>query len=199
MLGRTEAIRPVSPVSERVSRNPAVVYLSGLAPSGRRSVGGRLRKAARLLGYEDPRLFPWGGLRFEHVAAVRAALVADRVAPATINAVLSALKGVAQAAFQLGLLPADELQRIKLVRGVRGEALLRGRALSAEELRRLEAICRADASPRGLRDLVVLHLLAMAGLRRAEAVGLQLEDVQDGALIVRGKGNKARRVFLPKV
>ena len=52
----------------------------------------------------------------------------------------------------------------------------------------------------GRRDRAALALMARAGLRRAELVGLDLEDFRDGlasgTLIVRGKGSKERLVPL---
>ena len=46
----------------------------------------------------------------------------------------------------------------------------------------------------GLRDRCALELLYGAGLRVSELVGLDLADIRDGVLRVRGKGNKQREV-----
>ena len=48
----------------------------------------------------------------------------------------------------------------------------------------------------GLRDRCALELLYGAGLRVSELVGLDLPDVQEGMLRVRGKGSKPREVPL---
>ena len=48
----------------------------------------------------------------------------------------------------------------------------------------------------GLRDRCALELLYGAGLRVSELVGLDLGDLQDGVLRVRGKGDKQREVPL---
>jgi len=48
----------------------------------------------------------------------------------------------------------------------------------------------------GLRDRCALELLYGAGLRVSELAGMNLGDVQDGCLRVRGKGNKERMVPL---
>jgi integrase/recombinase XerC len=50
----------------------------------------------------------------------------------------------------------------------------------------------------GLRDRCALEILYGAGLRVSELVGLDLADILDGALRVRGKGNKERVVPLVK-
>ena len=56
----------------------------------------------------------------------------------------------------------------------------------------LEAPSKRSAT--GLRDRCALELLYGAGLRVSELVGLDLADVEDGMLRVRGKGGKEREV-----
>jgi len=79
-------------------------------------------------------------------------------------------------------------------RGVAGRP---GGALSAEELGRLARACRADPTPAGVRDLALLAVLRVGGLRRAEVAAVRLADHRPGdppALTSLGKGNKERRV-----
>ena len=67
-------------------RNPALVYIAGLAPGARRTMREALEVIAELLscGACTAETLPWGALRFQHTAAVRSAL-AERYAPATAN------------------------------------------------------------------------------------------------------------------
>ena len=95
------------------------------------------------------------------------------------------------------------------VEPVRGEPEPRGRDLSADELLGLLEACarapkavshRQDAVTRRRRDAAFLSLLYASGLRRAEAVALELADLDlvSGQLRVRrGKGRKPRPVSLP--
>lgn len=55
-----------------------------------------------------------------------------------------------------------------------------------------------DPAVAGRRDAALVAVLYAGGLRRAELVGLDLDDWDRAArsLVVRGKGNKERRVFL---
>jgi integrase/recombinase XerD len=92
---------------------------------------------------------------------------------------------------------------------VRGESEPRGRDLSDGELRGLLEACarapqevrhRQDSVARRRRDAALLSLLYASGLRRAEAVALELADLDQvsGQLRVsRGKGRKPRSVSLP--
>ena len=179
--------------------HPAAVYLARLAPGSRRTMRGALDTVAGILTSDaaDALALPWHLLRYQHTAAVRAAL-AERYAPATANKTLAALRGVLLEAWRLGLIPADEYSRAADLPAVRGSTLPSGRALTREELRALFAAC-ADGTPAGARDAALLATLYGGGLRRSEAVALTLADYEPhtGALTVRhGKGEKARIVYV---
>jgi len=121
------------------------------------------------------------------------------LAPATIRLYLAALRGVLRECWRLGHTDAETYRRAADIAPVRGETAPRGRALSADEIRALFAVCRRDATPAGRRDAALLAVLYGAGLRRSEASGLDIRDytVATGALQVRhGKGDKARLVYL---
>lgn len=84
-------------------RCPAAVYLAQLKQSSRRPQKQALDLAASLLtsGSADCLMLNWGAIRYQHTAAVRARLL-DRYAPATVNRILSALRGVLEQAWLLG-------------------------------------------------------------------------------------------------
>jgi site-specific recombinase XerD len=192
------------------TRNAVLVYLASLAPSGRRTMRGKLEAVCELLtGKRDVMSVPWPLLRYEHVAAIRARLENKGLAPASINATLYALRGVAKAAWNLEQMSMDDYGRIKNVPPVRGSRLPAGRSLSSGELSSLVDACERGDHPHkrgtkqshlvsGARDTALLAVLYIGGLRRSEVVALTLEDytVENGALKVRGKGNKERLVYL---
>lgn len=176
-----------------VETNPAVMYLASLAPSGRRTMAARLAAAAQLMG-GDPRVANWSSLRFKHVTALRSRLSELGRAPASINATLSALRGVARAAWQLGQMSAEDYHRIAGVKNVRGIRLPAGRALTPGEIGALLDTCADDETTAGARDAAVIALLYGAGLRRSEVAALDLAhyDSTAGELKVRGKGDTER-------
>jgi len=178
-------------------KNPALVYLASLAPSGRRTMAGKLTAVAFLSGRRF-REMEWAAMKFEHVAAWRALLQQHNLAPASVNAALSALRGVARAAWHMGMMTAEDCQRIAAVKNVRGERLPAGRALSRSEVAALFDACACDETAAGARDAALLALLIGAGLRRSEVAALSLGDYDaaDGALRVSGKGNKQRLVYI---
>ena len=82
---------------------------------------------------------------------------------------------------------------------MRGETLPRGRALGAGELAALMGACSKDPGPAGARDAALLALLYGGGLRRSEAVALDLDDyeAESGQLTIRaGKGHKDRTAWV---
>lgn len=184
-------------VTPLAARDPAAVYLAMLAASGRRAMETKLRTVRELLTREFGPL-AWSALRFEHVAAVAAKLQEAGRAPATVNATLAAIRGVARAAWMMGQMSADEYAGIKSVRAVRGSRLLAGRALSAGEIAALLGACARDETAAGARDVAFIALLFCGGLRRSEAAAVDVNDYETatGVLRVRGKGNKERAVYL---
>ena len=98
-----------------------------------------------------------------------------------MNTVLCAVRGVAKAAWSLGLMTSEDYTRVAAVKGLRGSRLPSGRALSAGEVTALFDACFDDERAAGRRDAAILALLLGAGLRRAECAGLALSDYNPGS------------------
>ncbi len=189
----------VAPLSVANSENPVLIYLARLAPGSRPSMKRALMTITEILtgGAIPVETLPWHELRYQHTQAVRTVL-AERYAHTTANKALSALRGVLKESWRLGAMQAEDYRRAVDVRNVKGNTLPRGRALSTGEITALFHVCMEDETGAGPRDAAILSVLYAGGLRRAEAIGLDLSDYnpEDGALTVRaGKGNKARIVY----
>jgi len=183
-----------------VQVNPARAYLLSLnSPRSRQTMASFLGIVAGMLGAKSPDLCSWGSLRRHHVMGITELLRDSGRATATVNTYLSALKGVAKEAWMLRLMDVESFQHIRAVRNLRGSRLPSGRALPPEEICALFAVCEADRSCLGPRDAAMLAVILGCGLRRSEAVGLDLRDVvtHDRALRVLGKGNKERLAYVP--
>ncbi len=181
-------------------QNPAAVYLSQLAPGSRRTMKQALNAIALLVtsGTQDAFSFEWQQLRYQHTAAIRSALM-EKYAPATANKMLAAMKRTLREAQRMLLMTAEDYARAVDIQPIKGQKLLKGRALSAAEISTLLNACTSDPTPTGLRDAAMLCCLRV-GLRRSEVVGLDLNDFEPltGALVVlSGKGRKDRVVYLP--
>ena len=146
-----------------LDQHPAVIYLARLAPGSRRTMRGALDTIAALLsgGQADAEALPWHQLRYQHTAAVRAALV-EKYAPATANKHLAALRGVLKEAWRLSQMESDDFHRAVDLPGVKGSTLPKGRALSSGEIRELFEAC-ADGKPGGARDAALIAALYGGG------------------------------------
>ncbi|CAI1751543.1 Tyrosine recombinase XerC [Serratia quinivorans] len=174
-------------------------YIGGLAPSGRRGITSLLNRSASILKRgADADCYPWEQLNYAAVAKVRAALLDDGYAVSTVNMALSALRGVAQAAFNLNCLDAETLARIRSVKRVSGDIQRKGRALDKSEIRALIQAAKQHPQPvRRCRDVAIVLTLCGTGLRAGELVKLERRDYDNGILMVRqGKGRKYRQIHV---
>lgn len=177
--------------------SPAALYLASLS-AGSQGMRQPLDVIARILDADhDAETHPWHKLTYRDTMAVRQVLIA-RYKPATVNKLLSALRGVLKQAWRLGLMESDAYHRAAAVENVRASNLLSGRALESEEISRLFETCAADETPRGTRDAAILAVLYGCGLRRGELVRLEVAsvDFEDGSILVEGKRRKQRTVYL---
>jgi site-specific recombinase XerD len=175
---------------------PAVAYLLSLrTETGRRGMVSALNGVARILGLSDWRAVDWTTL---NAANVRAVMARIEGAPATRNKCLSALKGVARMAAELGLLTGEAVSAIERIRGDKGSRLPKGRHIGAGEVVSLIQTCAADLSAAGARDTAIIALMRATGLRRAEVASLKLADLDADRAMVRiiGKGNKERNAYI---
>lgn len=187
---------------------PVTLYLLNdlSTEASRRGMFANLRRAARALSggqVEDPVLIPWWLLEQRHLARLKGYLLEQGAAPASVNTVLAGVRGVLRQCRRLKLMTAEQLADASDVKPARGERVDRkGRVLSPTEVNAILAVCCDDASPAGVRDAALFGLAIAAGLRREELVTLTTADYRlnaehgVGELVVRGKGNKERRVYV---
>jgi integrase/recombinase XerD len=177
-----------------LERDPLQLYLGSLSETGRRTMASKIKTLQRLLGLEklEPRDLCVVAM------AGRSALQDAGAAPATINATLAAVKGIARTAWQLGTITAEQYQRTSDVRAVRGSRLPSGRAHSNAEIRAVLEACTSDQGAAGARDAAIVALQYSLGLRRAECAALTLADYSPANQTIRihGKGDKERLGFL---
>lgn len=197
-------------VPNGVKVSPAAVYLDSLgSPTSRVTMVSPLNRAARIMAEmagEPPCEIDfkiWETVSWEKLTAYAVRVVMARLdgSPATRNKALSALKGVAEAAWQMNLMPTEECQRIKAVKGDSGSRELAGRYIPSGELVCLLQACVADSSPAGLRDAAMIGLAVVTGARRAEIASLQMSQMSEAetgmtTFRVIGKRNKERFLYL---
>lgn len=130
--------------------------------------------------------------------------LAETLSPASVNLMITAVRGVLKACWRLGLIDHEMLARTTDITPLKHNSVkpATGRMLSQTELNRLIATCLDDPDAKvGLRDAAIIACAYALGLRRAEVIGLNLADIASHdattiALTVRGKGNKQRVGYL---
>lgn len=209
------------PPDTPLDKNPAAVYIASLAAGSRPTMIGALNTIAALLGVpaqyterEDRRrarpgepivedatwlTVAWHNLRYQHAAFIRSQLAAQYSA-GTANKMLSALRQVLYHAWKLELMSAEDYQRARDIKPVKGgNEEPAGRALGAGEIAALSAACQRDTSAAGVRDAAIVGLLWANGLRRASIPKLALDDYDrdTSKLVIRkAKGGKTYSTFV---
>lgn len=180
--------------------NPALLYLLTLASGqSREKMRRTLISTAKFFGFPDIDSCPWEQMRYEDVIALKATLETKKLAPASINLVISAIRGVARQAWSLGMMSDHTERSIASIKSARGSRATRGRALTRNEVSQVIRGCSALGGPAGLRDATLFALGAGCGLRRNELANVQSKDIDelDGSIRILGKGNKERFVYPP--
>ena len=154
--------------------SPAQLYLAGLS-EGSQGMRQSLDIIARILSDDhDAANFPWWEITYRESMVVRTTLT-RRFKPATVNKVLSALRGVLKQTWRLGLIDPDGYHRAAAVESLRPSNLLSGRALTVDEIARLFEACAADPTPKGARDAAIFVLLFHGFKRAADGPGARGE------------------------
>ena len=193
-------IVPVVNLPPRPDQNPAAVYLAAKpSEAGRRGLARSLNLAAEILTgglATSGLLVAWPDVRYQHVTTMRSLLIDSGKKPATVNHVLAAVRGTMREAWRLGQINAETLARITDVKNVTSDRLPTGRHVDTGEINALFGAC--GDTPVGARDAAMLALLYGCGLRRSEAVAVELDDYDEGAVkVLAGKGRKERLVYAP--
>jgi site-specific recombinase XerD len=193
---------PKSGLSAEIPIDPVVVYLSHLAPGSRRTMAQALSTLSKILsgGLADLHTFDWSCLTYEHTSTLPALLSSDphNLSPATINKMLSALRGCLRECANLKRMTWEQFNAATQIRCKVAHKEPPGRSLSRGEIEALMEATEGDGV-QAVRDRAILALLYGAGLQRAEAAALKLADYdpETGRILVRsGKGGKDRAVFL---
>jgi integrase len=111
------------------------------------------------------------------VLRYRSYLESRQLAPGTVNLRLGAVRRLAYEAADCGLLSSDLAAGIRRVKGVKKLGVRLGNWLTAEQA---HSLWQAPDSQRlkGKQDRALLALLMAYGLRRHEAAGLRIDDLQ---------------------
>lgn len=167
--------------------NPASAYLDGLARGGKASQRSALRAISIQLGYGTPFEIAWADLTADQIRTLRTQL-RGLYAPATLNRMLSAIRGVLRIAHN-GAVPEPLRQVLEHSEDTSGPPA--GRELGADELKALLAAARPTLEEQ--RTVGMIAVMVGSGLRRDSIPKLDATDWQPerGVLVARrAKGDK---------
>ena len=193
--------------------DPVKEYLESLGSDASRSgMRTSLRTVYRLMNItpdndgDSSAIVSWFWFTFDaaRFSEVRALLVKEDYKPATVNHVLSAVRGVVHQMWYLGYITKEDAERISSVRNVANhQDEPAGREILLAEMRTILFRCTLDITDpvRGaaaFRDAALLSLLWSTGIRRQELARLSVSsvDITSGEIHIIGKGNKPRTVYV---
>lgn len=136
----------------------------------------------------------WIDLTPDSISEVLAKLRDQGLAPSTRSASRALLRGVIKESWRMGAVDNEMVERVKSIEAPRYERSAGGKAQPDTVIQSLLNVCDQLDGARDFRDGLLMALLVTTGLRRAEAVNLQLKDVNFHTREIRvtGKGNKDR-------
>lgn len=177
--------------------NCALLYINSLTSTvSRREMKLKLNAVAWFFNSNIDE-FEWHELTPFKVQETLVLLEDKGLAYSSVNAYLSALKGVAKEAWRNNLMDGDTFAKIKDISNRKGSRLPVGKALNKPQIDELFKHCSCDQSEiRGKRNAAILAIALFMGLRRSEIGSLKISnlDFQNEVIRVVGKGNKEREV-----
>jgi site-specific recombinase XerD len=189
---------PIShPTPDAIERLKALVLNSVNSPESKRAYDRAITDFLKWCSTANPVT----GFTKATVQAYRAHLVAQILAPSTINVRMSAIRRLAAEAADNGLMVPELAAGIGRVKGVKSEGIRTGNWLTVHQAEKL--INAPDLETlKGKRDRALMAVLIGCGLRREETALLTMEHVQqrDARWVVvdmKGKGGRIRTVPMP--
>ena len=180
---------------------PTECYLNNLAPTGRKAVISLIKSVKNTLLLNDKlAAVPLHKLSFEQLSTLKQSLVFNNKSARTIQLTFQVIKAIAKTAFLMNLIEQHELEKFNVLKLPHIEPSLKGKSLSATQLKSILKQPYTPPSIINTRDIALLALMVGAGLRRSEASALKLSDfsIADQLVVIhKGKGNRTRTQYLP--
>ena len=193
---------PALLIEQRSTQDPYWVYLNSLeSAESKRTMKGTLDQIAKILSGDDGATGegqPWHQLTRARIIELKDMLIARGYSPSHVNKHLIAIRRILEESFLLGLMTADEYQRARSVKSVKGTRVLAGRNINPDELVSMLEVWDDTQDPKAVRNAALIAVLYSTGMRRAEAADVLLERYDSGerSLRIVGKRNKERYVYI---
>ncbi|RTR31663.1 tyrosine-type recombinase/integrase [Shewanella atlantica] len=183
------------------NQTPTALFLSRLAPSGRRPLRSQLNTVLKLFKWKgEVEEQPFHTLNYAQIEYVKRHRLDEGKSPRTVNLVVFALKAIVKTGFLMGVVDDVQWRQVQAVKRLPTNPSSRGKALSSSSVGQLINICYLDKRYIGKRDCCILALFLSTGLRRFELANLTVSDIHldKRTLTVKsGKGKKPRKQPIP--
>ncbi|GIU15332.1 integrase [Shewanella sp. c952] len=183
------------------NQTPTALFLSRLAPSGRRPLRCQLNTVRKLLKWKgEVDSQPFHTLNYAQIEYVKRHKLDDGKSPRTINLVLFALKAIVKTGFLMGVVEDMQWRQVQAIKHLPINPSSRGKALSSDSVSQLITTCYLDKRYIGKRDCCILALFLSTGLRRFELANLTVSDInldKHTLTVKSGKGKKPRKQPIP--
>jgi integrase/recombinase XerD len=180
---------------------PTECYLNNLAPTGRKAVISLIRSVKNTLLLNGKlAVLPLHKLSFEQLSTLKQSLILNNKSARTIQLTFQVIKAIAKTAFLMNLIEQHELEKFNVLKLPHIEPSLKGKSLTAAQLKSILKQPYTSPSIINTRDIALMALMAGAGLRRTEVSALKLSDfsmIDQLVVIHKGKGNRTRTQYLP--
>ena len=184
-------------MSRQLQESPAGAYIRRLAPTSVRTTVRLLDIAASVLAGKPTKWqeFDWISVRQQKIVDFRDT-IAGRYRTATVNAMLTAVRGVMREACQNGLITPPMYFDILKVPGPARERKKERPPMVLEDMIKLLRLPGSDADPSAARDRAILGLLYSAGMSSSAIVGLNLEDLDIDQRVITSRQKERNLEYL---
>lgn len=203
-MNTENAIAVIDDIQPAPDYSAAERYLARLSHTGAAGMRSSLGLATRLMGFANLSDVPWNHFtagKLEQLARVATETPTERGtprAPASVTALVNAVKGACKVSWKDHKMSTDAWERIREVKPPAGSRLPAGRNIGTGEKTQLLRSAAGDDGPAGPRDAAIMAMFMGTGIRRAELASMEIDDIDlaSGRAVILGKGNKEREAFL---
>lgn len=141
--------------------------------------------------------FKWQNLQFDDIHLIKETLNNSNISYQTANLSITFLRGILEECNRFNLITENKKKRLSNINNIKGYRVETGTFINKEIYQNLINNCESDINKVfGFRDSLIISLLYTTGIRRSEAVNIKISDIQNDKILITGKGNKQRFVFL---
>ncbi len=141
--------------------------------------------------------FKWQNLQIEDIHLIKSSLQNSNISYQTANLSITFLRGILEECNRFNLITENKKKKLSNIDNIKGFREETGTFINKDIYQNLINLCASDVNKvLGIRDSLIISLLYTTGVRRSEAVSIKIDDIKGDKILITGKGNKQRFIFL---